>query len=77
MAREEDRHDRFVRLAETRTQKALDAIRLIGNLSNRSTYEFSDSEVRQVFKALDEELKVARERFNQAAGSRGSGFTFK
>jgi len=77
MARKEDRHDKFVRLAETRTQKALDAIRLIGNLSNRSTYEFSDSEIRQIFKALDEELKVARERFNQAAGSRASGFTFK
>jgi len=77
MARKEDRHDKFVRLAETRTQKALDAIRLIGNLSNRSTYEFSDSEIRQIFKALDEELKVARERFNQASGSRASGFTFK
>lgn len=77
MARKEDRHDKFVRLAETRTQKALDAIRLIGNLSNRSTYEFSDSEIRQIFKALDEELKVARERFNQAAGSRASGFTLK
>ena len=56
MSRKEDRHDKFVRLAETRTQKALDAIRLIGNLSNRSTYKFSDAEVRQIFKALDEDL---------------------
>lgn len=77
MSRKEDRHDKFVRLAETRTQKALDAIRLIGNLSNRSTYKFSDAEVRQIFKALDEELKIARERFNQAPGSRASGFTLK
>ena len=77
MARKEDRHDKFVRLAETRTQKALDAIRLIGNLSNQSTYDFSDSEVRQIFKALDEEVKVARERFNKSGGSRAGGFSLK
>lgn len=77
MARVENRHEKFVRLAETRTQKALDAIRLIGNLSNRSTYEFSDSEIRQIFRALDEELKVARERFSHTSGSRANGFTFK
>jgi hypothetical protein len=77
MARKENRHDKFVRLAETRTQKALDAIRLIGNLSNRATYEFSDAEIRKIFKALDEEMKAARERFSQASGSRASGFTLK
>lgn len=77
MARKENRHDKFVRLAEIRTQKALDAIRLIGNLSNRGTYEFSDAEIRKIFKALEEEMKVARERFSQASGSRTSGFTLK
>lgn len=77
MARKENRHDKFVRLAEIRTQKALDAIRLIGNLSNRGTYEFSDAEIRKIFKALEEEMKAARERFSQASGSRTSGFTLK
>ena len=34
-----DRREKFVRLAESRTAKAMKAIRVIGNLGNKSQYE--------------------------------------
>ena len=41
------KHVKFRELAESRTNKALDAIARIGNLSNRSLYEWEDAEVRK------------------------------
>lgn len=57
------RRDNFVRLAEARVNRALREIRLIGNLSNRSAYNYTDSDVRQVFKALQKEMDTAKARF--------------
>ena len=52
MAQGDDKRDKFVRLAEGRTQLALDAIRKLGNLSNRGIYEYSDADVKKIVKAL-------------------------
>jgi hypothetical protein len=60
--------DRFVRLAEARTRKTIKDIRLIGNLSNRSNYSYSEEDVRKVFRVLTEELKRAQRRFETAGG---------
>ena len=55
--------DRFVALAEARTTKTLKMIRLLGNLSNKSNYTYSDKDVGQIFSTLERELKNARRRF--------------
>lgn len=57
--------EKFVKLAESRVSKALKEFQLIGNLSNRSTYEYSDADVKQMFKALQKGLDTARSRFNE------------
>lgn len=62
MVRENDR-SKFVRLAEARMTKALKAIQLIGNLSNRSNYDFTDEDVTKIFKALNDEISACRNRF--------------
>lgn len=77
MDKSESRKDKFVRLAEKRTQRAIESVRLLGNLSNRSNYEFLDSDVKKIFKALDDELKLAREKFHQSGSHKGSGFTLR
>lgn len=69
-----DRRERFVALAEARTNKALTAIRLIGNLSNRSNYEFTDAEVGKIIKALESEVRVVRARFSDASSGRERSF---
>lgn len=63
MATDESPHERFKRLAEARVNRALNDIRLIGNLSNRNNYEFTGEEVDKIFRVLDTELKHARARF--------------
>lgn len=65
MAREGDRR-KFVELASKRVNRALKDIQLIGNLSNRSNYDYTDQDVAKIFKALTDELAACRKRFEQA-----------
>jgi hypothetical protein len=61
--------DNFVRLAENRTRQAMKALRLIGNLSNKSNYSYSEQDVSKIFRVLEAELKYARRRFNENRNS--------
>ncbi|KMO75873.1 hypothetical protein MOBUDSM44075_02402 [Mycolicibacterium obuense] len=72
-----DRRERFVALAEARTDKALNAIRLLGNLSNRANYEYTDADVTQIMKALDGELKLLKAKFAEASSGRQNTFKLK
>lgn len=71
MTREKDRQ-KFVQLASARVSKALKDIQLIGNLSNRSNYDYTDEDITKIFKALNEEISACRKRFeisNKKAGA--------
>jgi hypothetical protein len=59
----QEKRENFVRLAEGRTQIALDAIRKLGNLSNRRAYDFNDSDVRKITKALREAVTDLERKF--------------
>ena len=58
--------ERFIRLAEKRVKRAIKTLQLIGNLSNRSNYEYTEEEVKRIFDALSSELRRARARFSEA-----------
>jgi len=66
VAREEDRK-KFVELASKRVNRALKDLQLIGNLSNRSNYDYTDQDVAKIFKALSDEVTTCRKRFEQAS----------
>lgn len=70
----EDKHLRFKRLAEARTQKVLDTIDLIGNLSNKSFYSFSEDEVKEIFNAIRKAADDNEDRFLKK-GKKGKRFT--
>jgi hypothetical protein len=53
----------FARLAENRTNTILDRIRILGHLSNRSAYEYSEEDVRKMFSAIEDELRLTKARF--------------
>lgn len=65
---------KFRELAEKRTSKALESIRLIGNLSNRQTYAFEEAEVRKITKALKDAVAEVEARFGRSAGRGGGDF---
>lgn len=58
-----EKRENFVRLAEGRTRIALDAIRKIGNLSNRRAYEFDDQDVKKIIKALRDASSELEKKF--------------
>ena len=62
MVRESDRQ-KFVQLAQARVNRTLKDIQLIGNLSNRSNYDFTEEDVERIFKALNQEIAACRKRF--------------
>lgn len=62
----ESKEERFVRLAEARVNKALDQIRLIGNLANTHTYAYTEDQVEKIFAVLAENLDMARDMFRSS-----------
>ena len=69
------KRENFVRLAEARVSRALDSIRVIGNLSNRSNYEYDEQDVKKIIKTLQDE--VAKVKIKLEAKSRISKQQFK
>ena len=52
--------EKFVRLANKRVSTALKAIQLIGNLSNKSNYDYTEADVLKIFRALQDEVSSSR-----------------
>jgi hypothetical protein len=69
----EDKHAKFLRLAKLRGERVIKDLQLIANLSNRNNYEYSENEVRAIFSAIEEELKLAKSDFAKKK-SRGIRF---
>lgn len=68
------KREKFRDLAEKRTNRALDAISKIGNLSNRQLYEWEDAEVRKIIKALKEAASEVESRFASPKGKSDAKF---
>ena len=56
----ERKRKKFLELANSRVNKTITNIKLIGNLSRRNNYEYSEKDVKAIFNALDQELRAAK-----------------
>ncbi len=63
MASMQEKSERFKRVAENRTNKIIDQIRLLGNCANKSNYEYSEEDVRKIFNAIENELKNTKMKY--------------
>lgn len=70
MSPEETRAEKFRRLAAARGDRLLKDLELIGNLANRSNYEYTDDEVRKLFAVIEAELKDTKAKFTNGTGKR-------
>lgn len=59
----ETRHEKFKRLASKRTTTLLNQLRLLGNLSNKANYEYTEEEIRKIFRAIEEQSKIIKAKF--------------
>lgn len=77
MNTKESKRERFVRLAEARTNKILDMMKLLGNCSSRANYDYSDADVKKIFNAIEKELKNTKARFNGTDIQKEDRFTLE
>lgn len=71
----ESKREKFVRLAEARTNKIINMIHLLGNCSNQNMYEYSQKDVNKIFTAIQEELDESRRRYNKQISQKDKKFT--
>ena len=70
----DQRAERFRRVAERRVNNVLDAVRLLGQCSNRRTYEYTDDDVRRMFREIDREIRAAKQSFMSQDKKKGFSF---
>ncbi len=69
-----DKRAKFVQLANQRVTRAIDQIRLVGNLSNRAAYEFTEEDTKKIVKALQRAVDTAKARFADSSGAADHSF---
>lgn len=60
----EQKKENFKRIAENRTNKIIDMINLLENLSNQSYYEYTDEQIDKIFNSIQNTLDNVRSKFN-------------
>ena len=73
----ETKRERFVRLAENRTNKFINMVSLLGNCANTSIYEYSDADVEKIFTAIEGSVKEARKKFAKSDAPKSTKFTLR
>jgi len=63
MNNNETPEERFKRLATSRTNAVLDKLRIIGNLSNRQLYSYSEEDIERIFNAINRQMREVRAKF--------------
>lgn len=67
--KQSEKRQNFEKLVDKRMTNALQQIRLVGNLSNRTAYEYSDKDVRKIVGALDAAVAELKQRFKKKGGT--------
>ena len=59
-----NKKERFKRLAQQRTNIVLKKLKILGNCSNRSAYEYTEDEINKIFVAIDRQVKDVKAKFH-------------
>jgi hypothetical protein len=70
-----EKSQKFRQLAEKRANNAIEAILRIGKLSNRQLYEYDESDVKKIVKALRDSVSEVEDRFSSPQGRGRRKFT--
>lgn len=72
MGGDESNRERFERLSAARVAAAAEAIRRVGNFSNRRIYDYRETDVEEIFDRLQAQLDSTRARLEDGL-RRGGG----
>jgi hypothetical protein len=70
----ETKVERFARVAESRTNRVLEALRLLSQCSNTATYEYSPEQCHRMFREIRRAVRAAEARFGSGSGTRAFRF---
>lgn len=73
---DETKAEKFIRLGEYRMNKAIDAIGRLGNLANRSAYDYTPEQAEVMFAALESALAEVRAQFSPKRAKENAAFSF-
>lgn len=62
-AQKENKREKFVRLAESRTNAVLKKIDVLSKCANPYAYDYQEEDVKKIFNAIEEELRLAKAKF--------------
>jgi len=57
------KRERFVRIVERRVNRILDDLDSLGKCSNRRNYEYSDEDVRKIFREIEKKIREIKSVF--------------
>ena len=75
-ARLKSRKERFKDVAGRRVQKVLDDLESLSKCANKSSYDYSDEEVRKMMRAINEKLALLKIAFSTNTKSGKQTFEF-
>ena len=75
MNNEQTKRDRFIRIAEKRTNRILETLNLLGNCSNKNNYSYTDDDIKVIFNTIEAQLKKTKKKFTD--DNQISKFTLK
>ena len=61
------KREKFIELAESRVKKTITNLRLIGNLSRKNNYEYTNEDVKKIISALEKELRNVKDLFKRGS----------
>jgi uncharacterized protein YeeX (DUF496 family) len=73
-ARERNKSEKFIELANKRVNKAVKDIALIGNLSNKRNYSYNEEQAKKIIKALQQSVDQVKAGFLSGIQSQQSNF---
>jgi hypothetical protein len=65
------KRDRFVRIVESRVNKIITSLDNLGKCSNKRNYEYSENDVKKIFREIERKVKEARLQFQGGARTKG------
>ena len=64
MVSQNDKRERFKKLAVYRTNEVLKRLKVLGNCANRSAYDYTEEEVNKIFSEIERKVKEIKAKFN-------------
>lgn len=64
METQEQKRERFKRLAAQRTNSVLQRLKVLGNCANRNAYDYTEAEVNKIFSEIERAVRETKPKFH-------------